>query len=185
MIIEEQMSRLAEYGEIPISFEVHSLFLVEGDNPDSAKLVEVAVKHPWIKDYDSTEKEPTRWDKRWNVTNWGLLIVYIDNRQVAGCVLAHNTNGINKLEGRDDLACLWDLRVHPAYRGKGIGHRLFRAAMQWAKDRKCRELKIETQNINVPACRFYKRQGCRLSSIKRFAYDAFPDEIELIWSIAL
>ena len=180
------MIQLAKYGEIPISFEVQSIFLVKGDNPDSAELVEVSIEHPWIKDYDSIKEEgPTRWAKRWDISNWGILTAYIDNRQVAGCVLAHKTDGVNKLEGRDNLVVLWDLRVNPDYRGKGIGHRLFEGAVQWAKNRKCVELKIETQNINVPACRFYKRQGCSLNSIKRFAYDAFPDEIELIWSLAL
>jgi len=46
-------------------------------------------------------------------------------------------------------------------------------------------LKVETQNINVPACRFYEKQGCHLSSINRNAYKAFPEEVELIWSLAL
>ncbi len=49
----------------------------------------------------------------------------------------------------------------------------------------CAELKIETQNINVPACRFYARQGCRLSAIVSHAYAEFPDEIQLIWRLAL
>ena len=46
-------------------------------------------------------------------------------------------------------------------------------------------MKIETQNINVPACRFYARQGCRLSAIVSHAYAEFPDEIQLIWRLAL
>ena len=100
-------------------------------------------------------------------------------------MLAHNTDGVNKLEGRDDVVAVWDLRVYPDYRGKGIGHKLFEAAVKWARGRQCRELKVETQNINVPACRFYEQQGCRLSSINRFAYEAFPEEVELIWSLEL
>ena len=38
------------------------------------------------------------------------------------------------LEGRDDLAVFWALRVHPDYRGEGIGHQLFKAAVAWAKN---------------------------------------------------
>jgi hypothetical protein len=57
------------------------------------------------------------------------------------------------LNGRNDLAVLWDVRVHPEYRGRGVGHRLFTAAAEWARTRDCRVLKIETQNINAPACR--------------------------------
>ena len=185
-ITEETLARLADYGKIPIRFEVRSLFEIEGDTPDSAILVERPLEQTWIKDYDAIKGEgPTRWPKRWDTSNWGLLVARVEDRIVGGCVLAHNTNGVNKLEGRDDVVAVWDLRVHPDYRRRGIGHLLFEAAVEWAKDRHCRELKIETQNINVSACRFYEQQGCRLSAINRSAYEAFPEEVELIWSLAL
>ena len=185
-IVEESLTRLAEHGEIPIQFEVRSVLEIEGDDPDSAILLERQLKQTWIKDYDAIEGEgPTRWARRWDVSNWGLLAAFVEGRRVAGCVLAYNTDGVNKLEGRDDVVAVWDIRVHPDYRGRGIGRRLFDAAVQWARDRHCRELRVETQNINVPACRFYERQGCRLSSINRSAYEAFPEEVELIWSLHL
>jgi ribosomal protein S18 acetylase RimI-like enzyme len=92
------------------------------------------------------------------------------------------------LAGRKDLAVLWDLRVHPEFRRRGIGARLFLAAAAWARERDCVQLDVETQNVNVPACRFYRRSGCRLSRIDRFAY--WPDracrqEILLVWSLEL
>ena len=34
--------------------------------------------------------------------------------------------------------------------------------------------KVVTQNINVPACRFYMKQGCVPGAIDRFAYPDFP-----------
>lgn len=43
------------------------------------------------------------------------------------------------------------------------------------------ELKIETQNTNAPACRFYARRGCVLRAIRRFAYPLLPNEVELLW----
>jgi hypothetical protein len=42
-------------------------------------------------------------------------------------------------------------------------------------------MKIETQNINVPACRFYAKHGFILGAVNRFAYPELPDEVELIW----
>jgi GNAT superfamily N-acetyltransferase len=84
-------------------------------------------------------------------------------------------------EGRDDVAVLWDLRVSPAARGHGVGAGLFRAAEAWAAARACREMKVETQNINVPACRFYARQGCVLSEVRPGAYPNLPDETQLLW----
>ena len=89
------------------------------------------------------------------------------------------------LEGRDDLAVLWDIRVSPEARGQGIGAALFRAAEEWAKARSCRRLKVETQNINVQACRFYARQGCVLATVDRSAYPELPREIKLIWNKVL
>ena len=59
---------------------------------------------------------------------------------------------------------------------------LFQAAEVWARRRECRMLKVETQNINVPACRFYVRMGCELSAIRRDAYSILPEETQLLWA---
>lgn len=165
---------------------MRSLFEVVGDDPATAVLREQSVLTPWIKDYDVMKGEgPTRWAKNWDVFNWGLIAAYIGVQRVGGAVLSHKTTGVNKLEGRDDLTGLWDLRIHPDYRRQGISQKLFAAAVQWARKRNCTELKIETQNINVPGCRFYQQQGCLLSSIDRSSYYDLPDEVELIWCLTL
>lgn len=62
-----------------------------------------------------------------------------------------------------------------------MGSTLFRAAEAWARARGCRQLKVETQNVNVAACRFYARQGCVLTSVHHNAYPGLPDEIQLLW----
>ncbi len=74
-----------------------------------------------------------------------------------------------------------DIRVRPDYRRKGIGRALFSRTVAWAKARHCMTLKIETQNINVPACRFYARMGCELRAIHIDAYPALPDEVMFLW----
>jgi GNAT superfamily N-acetyltransferase len=95
--------------------------------------------------------------------------------------VAFRTPGLDMLEGRDDLAVLWDLRVAPEVRGRGVGSGLFRAAEAWARARGCRRMKMETQDINVPACRFYARRGFVLRAADRFAYRGFPAETQLLW----
>jgi len=40
---------------------------------------------------------------------------------------------------------------------------------------------VETQNINVPACRFYVRMGCALLAINCMAYPELPGEAQLLW----
>jgi GNAT superfamily N-acetyltransferase len=96
-------------------------------------------------------------------------------------VIACKTPGLDMLEGREDLAAIFDLRVTPELRGRGLGYALLAAAETWAKAQRCRHLKVETQNINVAACRFYARQGFTLGGIDRFAYPSLPQEIQLMW----
>ncbi len=187
-IIEEPVNNLAEHGHVPITFEVRSRY-----RPDPLDrglggigLVEDPVDPPYVKDYDTTSEEgPARWLRRWDISSWGLLAAYDGSRRIGGAVLARRTEHVHMLDGRDDLAVLWDLRVHPDHRRTGVGHRLFYTAVDWARQHGCVELKIETQNVNVPACRFYARQGCRLGSIVSNAYAELPDEIQLIWRLSL
>lgn len=85
------------------------------------------------------------------------------------------------LEARPDVAVVWDLRVRPSHRQSGVGSALFRAVEDWCLQRQCRLLKVETQNVNVPASRFYARMGCTLGAIDTRAYPELPDETQLIW----
>ncbi len=180
-VAEEPMTALAEYGRVPIAFEVSRVLEVAA--PDGGLvLAERAVAAPYVKDYDGIRGEgPERWAARFDVSRWGMLVARVDAMRVGGAVVAFDTEGVDMLEGRRDLAVLWDLRVAPEMRGRGVGAALFRAAEAWAIARGCRQLKVETQNINVDACRFYARQGCVLGAIHRFAYPDLPDEAMLLW----
>ena len=183
-IAEEPIGSLGLHGEVPITFLVERVLdvtLVEG-GLGGVMMSERPVEVPWLKDYDAIMGEgPTRWPSRFDVTNWGLISAHQAGRRVGGAVVAFNTVGADMLEGRSDLAVLWDIRVRPEARSSGTGSLLFRAVEAWARDRRCRILKVETQNTNVPACRFYRRMGCTLGAIDRFAYAGLPDEVQLIW----
>jgi GNAT superfamily N-acetyltransferase len=145
-------------------------------------LTERRLDAPYVKDYDAIPGEhPAGWAERFDVSRWGVTAAWVAGRRVGGAVVAFRTPGLDMLEGRDDLAVLWDIRVAPEARGRGVGSALFRAAEAWARARGCRQLKVETQNVNVAACRFYARQGCVLTSVHRDAYPGLPDEIRLLW----
>lgn len=181
---DEAIATLHRQKLIPIGFEVRSVFevLAATTGPAEWQLKERRIAVPWLKDYDTIKGEgPTRWARRWNVAQWGLLGAYQGDERVGGAVLAFDTPGVDLLEGRTDLAVLWDLRVAPPYRGQGVGAALWCAAERWARERGCRELKVETQNINVPACRFYARMGCILRAVNPGVYAEFPDEVQLLW----
>jgi GNAT superfamily N-acetyltransferase len=184
IIVEENIPALAEYSTIPISFEVRTVYdvLEKSRGLGGFELVERDLDTPWVKDYDAVKGEgPERWAKKWDISRWGILSAFIDGRRAGGCAVAFDTDGINMLEGRKDMAVLWDLRVHPELRSRGIGSALFNAAIAWAAERGCSLLKVETQNINVPACKFYAKQECVLGAINRFGYRDHPEEVELVW----
>jgi ribosomal protein S18 acetylase RimI-like enzyme len=44
---------------------------------------------------------------------------------------------------------------------------------------------VETQQVNVVACRFYQRQGFSLERVAAAAYPSLPDEVQLLWIKAL
>lgn len=181
-IVEETADTLAEYEKISIAFEVKSIFRLEliENGLGGVKFVEEAVATPFIKDYDAHEK-PSHWTQRFDLSNWGILAAFDSEKRIGGATVVWNSPEVRMLEGRDDLACLWDLRVAPAYRGKLIGQHLFDSVSLWARERNCRQIKVETQNINVPACRFYARQGCHLGAFNRHGYPAEMNEVQLIW----
>jgi GNAT superfamily N-acetyltransferase len=181
-IIEEPVSALPEYGEVSIAFRVTSHFDIAAFDQGlgGLRFVENAVV-PYVKDYDADESDrPSQWPKRFDISHWGIMSAFEATQRVGGVAVAWKTPELNLLEGRDDLAWLWDLRVQPDYRGQGIGHLLFERAVEWARGRQCRRLMVETQNINVPACRFYARQGCELRVVNRQAYKNL-DETQLLW----
>ena len=186
-IIEESSAALSQYEKVPIAFRVEThILVVPIDNGLSGLTFIEEPVMPYVKDYDVFENErPSAWLKRFDISRWGIFSAFENGQRVGGAAVAWNTPEIEMLEGRKDLACLWDLRVHPDYRDKGVGRELFSHAVDWAREKQCRRLKIETQNINVPACRFYARQGCELRGINRYAYGEVLNEIQFLWYLDL
>jgi GNAT superfamily N-acetyltransferase len=177
---------LSDYAKIPIAFEVRSIYQVRliDRGLGGIRLGEVAVE-PYRKDYDACDEDrPENWLERFDVSNWVLLMILDGEIPLAGAAIAFDTPEVHMLEGRRDLAIVWDIRVCPDQRGNGLGTSLFQAAATWARSKGCTQLKVETQNTNVPACKFYARQGCSLGEIHRFKYIRdldFTDEVMLVW----
>jgi GNAT superfamily N-acetyltransferase len=187
-VVEESAAALAGYAGIPIAFQVRSVLDVAdaADGSGGWVLTERGLDAPYLKDYDAIPGEhPAGWPDRFDVSGWGWLAARVEGRRVGGAAVALCAPGLPMPEGRRDLAALWDLRVAPGARGRGVGTALFRAAEAWARARGCRQLRVETQNVNVPACRLYARRGCVLASVDRSAYPGLPEEVRLIWRKAL
>lgn len=192
-IARESSSILEDYSTIPISFQVNTVLCIEPleKGLKGFRFSEERVETPYVKDYDEDEEDtPLSWPHKWDVSNWGFFPAYEDGKLVGGAAVAYRTQGIFMLEGRSDICALWDIRVAPEHRRKGVGTELFDAVKRFAVERQCRFLKIETQNINVPACRFYLKQGCELGAVNRYAYASYPsyphpEETQFVWYLAL
>jgi GNAT superfamily N-acetyltransferase len=183
-IREQSPSDLEEYARIPIALELSRMLdlSVLSGGLGGFGLVERPVTPTFVKDYDAlTGCRPTDWATRFDLSNWGFLSARLDGECVGGVAIAVRTPSLLMLEDRSDLAVVWDLRVSPNVRRRGVGTALFVEAAQWAERSGCRRLKVEIQNINVPACRLYASQDCTLGSIHRFAYPDIPEEVQLLW----
>ncbi len=180
---------LSLYATIPISFMAESelrVDLIDG-GLGGFRFIEEKVT-PYLK-YDDDDDDVLGWAKQYDVSKWGVFIAFDGDRPVAGAAVAVDIPaGMTTPFESEDIATLWDLRVHPDERRRGVGSRIFRHAADWARQKGYRQLKIETQNVNVPACRFYAKQGCQLGAIHRYGYAGCPDvahEAMLLWYLEL
>jgi ribosomal protein S18 acetylase RimI-like enzyme len=182
-ISEEAIGSLTSQADVDMVFQYDRIFEIVVEEPGFGgfKLVERKLAEPRTKDYDSVAEDmPSAWVKRFDVSKWGFLVARDQGERIGGAVIAYDTSAVNMID-RAEQAVLWDLRVSPDYRVRGVGRMLFEAVENWARQRGCTELKIETQNNNVAACKFYAGRGCTLGGINRFAYPASFDEVQMLW----
>jgi len=85
----------------------------------------------------------------------------------------------------NNAAFLWNLLIDRAYRRRGLGRRLFRRAVAWARRQGVRAILLETQSNNAPACHFYAAQGCELVGLHDLYYsnaDLELGEVAIFWA---
>ena len=182
---------LPTYSTIPASFKVESQLRVEQINwgLGGFRFIEERVE-PYLKwDVQSEEDTPDNWPERFRSHKMGVFMAFKGLEPVGGAfVLIDYPAGIVTHFESEGTAVLWDMRIHPDERRRGIGSKLFRFAADWARDRGCHSMKIETQNVNVSACRFYVKNGCVLGAVHRFGYENAPEvahETMLQWNLEL
>ena len=167
---------------IPIAYEVESVFSAEARRDGGFDLTEHRLAAPYIKDYDSFDPDrPQSWQARFDTSQWAVFLARENDDLLGGATVAWGTKGLDMLAGRRDLAVIWDFRVAPPARGRGVGRALFAAVEDWAREHGCVELKVETQDVNVPACRFYQAMGCHLRSVHPRVYPESMHEVQFLW----
>lgn len=181
------LDRLADYNGIPMLTPIESRFairLIEG-GLGGFHLVEEPVDRPWIKDHGALTDRVQRWD----TSAWAFFLASIGGVATGAATVATRTPEVSMLDRRDDLAVLWDLRVHPDHQRRGVGSALLGRVVEWSRAEGMTQLKIETQDTNVSACRFYAARGAELRGVVHHAYAAEAEpvsgEVQLHWWLDL
>jgi len=89
--------------------------------------------------------------------------------QIAGAVLLN-------VEQWRSVARIEDIIVGRQFRRFGIGSLLLNCASDWARNRGCWAIVLETQNVNYPAIQFYLRNGLDVWSVHQHFYP--PGQVE-------
>jgi ribosomal protein S18 acetylase RimI-like enzyme len=130
----------------------------------SIRLIEEAVAPPLRKRYPFQPSDP---EER---LMWDYTALAADDGNLAGFAAAQYVAWNRR-------AVLWHLYVAPAFRRQGVGSRLLSAVDTFARSAGARCLWLETQNVNAPAIRFYRRSGFQFCGFDATLYDlADPNE---------
>ncbi len=127
---------------------------------------------PHVKRYDPEFHDAQAYISQADHAAW---LAYVEG-QLAGRVLVH--------ENWNRFALIEDIAVNPPFRRQGVGRRLMACAIGWARERGLPGVMLETQNINVAACRLYASCGFVLSGFDGCLYrGVMPGtrEVALFW----
>lgn len=70
----------------------------------------------------------------------------------------------------NNMVALHDFAVSGELRGQGYGKKLFKEVVAWASGLGVKGIRIETQDNNVTACRFYKGCGAVFGGYDEYLY---------------
>jgi len=151
------------------SFVATSMYQVAA-GPDGFTLRETPVSPPLRKRYDLTEGLGD------GAQPWDLLaLAMIDSVPIG---LAATT-----FEARNGRQVLNELHVAPEHRRRGVARELLTVVQFTARENGAREIWLETQNVNLPAVRAYRRLGFTLTGIDTTRYLApYAEEVALFMS---
>jgi len=141
------------------------------DKPALAfELWETSVDLPLYKSFREYEHKLEEVETRLRYVDGGYVAL-VDG-QIAGAILL-------KLEEWRSITRVEDIIVGRQFRRFGIGSLLLDCASDWARNRGCWAIELETQNVNYPAIQFYLRNGLEVWSIHQHFYRPGPVEHEV------
>jgi len=81
------------------------------------------------------------------------------------------------------FAMIEDIGIANSHRRRGVGAALLAQATEWARQNGYCGLMLETQDVNVSACRFYASNGFAIGGVDTRLYANFPtaNEKAIFW----
>ncbi len=134
------------------------------------ELWETPVDPPLYKSFREYEHKLEEVESRLSSVEGGY--VALAGGQIAGAVLLN-------VEQWRSVARIEDIIVGRQFRRYGIGSLLLNCASDWARNRGCWAIVLETQNVNYPAIQFYLRNGFEAWSVHKHFYPPGPVEHEV------
>ncbi len=104
-----------------------------------------------------------------------VYLAFAEQQAVGRIVLKKNWNR---------YALIDMIQVDKQFRRHGIGRQLMEQAKRWALERGLPGIMLETQSINVQACRFYERCGFVIGGFDQYVYKGIPavsGEVAVYW----
>src|SRR5437764_13597773 len=133
-------------------------------------LWEISVDPPLYKSFREYEHKLEEVETRLSSVEGGY--VALAGGQIAGAVLLN-------VEQWRSVARIEDIIVGRQFRRFGIGSLLLNCASDWARNRCCWAIALDTQNVNYPAIQFYLRNGLDVWSVHQHFYPPGPVEHEV------
>ncbi len=131
----------------------------------SFELVETPIDPPLYKNYFEGHTSVEEIEERVRQAKGGY--VALADGAVAGGVLLD-------IEKWRSVVQIQEINIGRHYRRYGIGSLLLKCASDWARERDCWAITLETQNTNYPAIQFYLRNGLEVWGIHRHFYPPGP-----------
>jgi streptothricin acetyltransferase len=119
----------------------------------------------YYKQYEYDEIDTSYYDE----DGKAIFLYYNDNNCIGQIRLRSNWNGYAFIE---------HIGITKDWRQQGVGTALLEKAMEWAKQNNFVGLMLETQDVNVSACRFYAKNNFVIGAVDNMLYSKFSTALE-------
>jgi ribosomal protein S18 acetylase RimI-like enzyme len=169
-IVEISADNIGDVNKTDTTHEINSKIVPFIENGNFSYIIE-EIDPPYHKTYEEDNIDYTEYIDNPDKI---VFLAYADGVPAGQIVLRRNWNHFAYIE---------DIRVSSEFRGRGTGVALLKKAEEWAKKGEMPGIMLETQDVNVPACRLYEKFGFIIGGVDKKLYGGtkYAHETALFW----